>query len=149
MKKGKPPRRRCPHLRLTVVRRAAAVSCWGQSWRDRSSGERLGRWVGSGSSEPGHRWACTCWEQVARRVAERRAEDRSRGAWKGHGAAGHSQGKGPPDQAVSLWLKHSGNEASDSWHWAPKPAHLWSLWGHWEGLRLNSDQGPQASRLQA
>ena len=111
MKKEKPPRRRCPHLRLTVVGRAAAVSCWGQSWRDRSSGECPGRWVGSGSWEPGHRWARARWEQVARRVAGSSTEDRSLGAWKGHGAVGHARGEGPPDQAFSLWLRHSGKEA--------------------------------------
>lgn len=52
MKKGKPPRRRCPHLRLTVVRQAGSSVLLGPELDEQTQREGPGE-MGSGDSGPG------------------------------------------------------------------------------------------------
>ena len=80
MKKGKPPRRRCPHLRLTVVRQAGSSILLGTRLEEQTQWEVPGE-MGSGNSGPGARGellpADCRWPRC---VAGRRTEDRRPGA---------------------------------------------------------------------
>lgn len=64
MKKGKPPRRTCPHLRLTVVRQAGGSVLLGPGQEEQTQWEVPGE-MGRAASGLGHRVSPACQQQVA------------------------------------------------------------------------------------